>query len=179
MSTKSAKITALSIGLAIFLSSIACQSLYPKRAMPGSLEERIADGDIRFTGSGNVTYIGCQDPTAAVRISIGSKTKEVDGTEFYDYVNPVRVNAITDGRLVKMEECEKTSIGDKYDWSAKGIYYPKDAKIVFTTCTRNNARAEGQAYLVGDGFEGEYACYDRDDGALIYKVAISAYEMSE
>lgn len=168
----------LLIASALFLASIACQALFPKTITPGSLEEQIAEGDIRFEGSGNVTYIGCQDPTAVVSVYIGPKMKDLDGVEFYDYVNPVTVNAITDGTQVKMEECQKVSLEDKYDWPAKGIYYPKDEKIVFTTCTQNNDKAEGEAYLVGEGFEGEYACWDRD-GGLIFEVAISAYQISK
>jgi len=163
--------------LFLFLTSLAC-ALFPKTIAPGSLEEQIAEGDLRFGGSGNITYIGCQDPTAVVSVYIGPKTKELDGVEFYDYINPVTVNAITDGTQIKMEECQKTSIGEKYDWPAKGIYYPKDGKIIFTTCTHNNHRAEGEAFLVGEGFEGEYACYDQD-GGLMYEVAISAYDISK
>ena len=168
----------LLIASALFLASIACQALFPKAITPGSLEEQIAEGDIRFEGSGNVTYIGCQDPTAVVSVYIGPKVKELEGAEFYDYINPVTVNAITDGTQIKLDECQKTNLGEKYDWPAKGIYYPKDEKIVFTTCTQNNDKAEGEAYLVGEGFEGEYACWDRD-GGLIYEVAISAYEISK
>ena len=168
----------LLIASALFLASIACQALFPKAITPGSLEEQIAEGDIRFEGSGNVTYIGCQDPTAVVSVYIGPKVKELEGAEFYDYINPVTVNAITDGTQIKLDECRKTNLGEKYDWPAKGIYYPKDEKIVFTTCTQNNDKAEGEAYLVGEGFEGEYACWDRD-GGLIYEVAISAYEISK
>ena len=166
----------LLIGIALFLASIACQALFPKAIQPGSLEEEIAEGNIRFEGSGNVTYIGCQDPTAVVSVFIGAKVKELDGAEFYDYINPVTVNAITYGSQIIVEECQKTNLDEKYDWPAKGIYYPKEGKILFTTCTQNNDNAEGEAFLVGEGFEGEYACYDRD-GGLIYEVAISTYEI--
>ena len=178
MNKKTKKTTLCLIGLALFLTSIACQALFPKVISPGSLEEQIAEGDIRFEGSGNVTYIGCQDPTAAVSVYIGPKVKEIDGVEFYDYVNPVEVNAITNGTQVKMEECQKVSVDDKYNWPAKGIYYPKEDKIIFTTCTQNNDKAEGNGFLVGDGFEGEYACYD-NDGGLIFEVAFSAYQVSK
>jgi hypothetical protein len=178
MNFKSKKNTILLVGLAIFLGSLACQALFPKAIPPGSLEAKIAEGDIRFGGSGNVTYIGCQDPTAVVSLYIGPKTKEIDGVAFYDYVNPVTVNAITDGTQVKMGECQKTNQSEKFDWPAKGIYYPKDEKIIFTTCTQIKDKAEGEAYLVGEGFEGQYACWDRD-GGLIYEVAISAYEISK
>ncbi len=65
----------------LVLASLACQQLFPKRIAPGSLEEQIAEGNIRFTGTGNVTYIGCQDPTAAVSVFIGAKTKELDGAD--------------------------------------------------------------------------------------------------
>ena len=163
----------------LFLASMACNALFPKTITPGSLEEQVAEGDIRFGGSGNVTYIGCQDPTAAVSVYIGPKTKELDGATYNKYVNPVTVNAITDGTQIKVQECQKTSLGEKYDWPAKGIYYAEDEKIVFTTCTQNNHRAEGQAYLVGEGFEGQYACYDAQDGGLMYEVAISAYQISK
>jgi hypothetical protein len=168
----------LLIASVLILVTIACQALFPQTTAPGSLEEQIANGDIRFNGSGNITYIGCQDPTAVVSVYIGPKTKELDGTEFYDYVNPVTVSAVTDGTQVKMEECQKSSLGEKYNWPAKGIYYAKDGRIVFTTCTNNSTNAEGEAYLVGEGFEGQYACYDQD-GGLMYKVAISAYEISK
>ncbi len=77
-----------------------------------------------------------------------------------------------------MEECQKTNTDEKYDWPANGIYYPKEDKIVFTTCTQNKDDARGEAFLVGEGFEGEYACWDRD-GGLIFEVAFSAYEMSK
>jgi hypothetical protein len=113
-----------------------------------------------------------------VSVFIGSKTKQIDGVDFNDYVNPVTVSAITQGTQVKMEECQKTSLEDKYDWPAKGIYYPKEDKIIFTTCTQNNERAEGEGFLVGEGFEGAYACWDRD-GGLMYEVAFSAYEISK
>ncbi len=176
MNKKFKRKTLLLIGLALFLASISCEALFPKAITPGSLEDQIAEGDIRFEGSGNVTYIGCQDPTAAVSVYIGPKAKELDGVEFYDYVNPVTVNAITDGTLIKMGDCQKTDLEAKYDWPANGIYYPKDGKIVFTTCTQNNDEAAGEAYLVGEGFEGEYACWDRD-GGLIYEVAFSAYQI--
>jgi len=166
------------IALVLLVASLACQTLFPKVIAPSSLEERIAEGDIRFEGSGNVTYIGCQDPTAVVSIYIGPKTKELDGNTFSDFVNPVTVNAVTDGTMVRMGECQKSSVGDKYDWPVKGIYYPNEDKILFFTCTQNNERAEGEAFLVGEGFEGEYACWDRD-GGLMYEVAISAYQIIE
>ena len=160
----------------LFLASIACRTLFPKTVAPGSLEEQIAEGDIRFGGSGNVAYICCQDPTAAVSVYIGLKTKELDGVKFMEYVNPVSVNAITNGTQIKVGECQKTDLGEKYDWPAEGIYYAGRGRIVFTTCTQSIHRAEGTAYLVGEGFEGEYACYDKDNGGLMYEVAISAYE---
>jgi hypothetical protein len=176
MNTKKRILPIISI---LFLASIACNALFPKKITPGSLEEQIAEGDIRFVGSGNVTYIGCQDPTAAVSVYIGPKSKELDGVKYNTYVNPVTVNAITDGSQIKVEECQKTSLGEKYDWPAKGIYYADEEKIIFYTCTQNNHKAEGQAYLVGEGFEGEYACYDNQNGGLMYEVAISAYEISK
>ena len=164
--------------IVLALAGLAC-NLPSKEPAPDTLAGQVAEGNMRFNGTGNVTYIECQDPTAAVTVSIGEKTKELDGVEFYDFVNPVSVNAITDGRLYKADECGKTNLGDKYDWPAKGIYYPKDAKIVFTTCTNNNDEAVGEAFLVGEGFEGEYACYDKNDGGLIFKVAFSAYQISK
>ena len=179
MSRKS-RTTLLLISLALFLAGIACQALFPKVITPGSLEGEIAEGNIRFEGMGNITYIECQDPTAAVSVYIGAKVKELDGVEFDDYINPVTVNAITDGKQIKFEECEKANLGEKYDWPAKGIYYPKEEKIIFTTCTQNNDEAVGNGFLVGEGFEGEYACYDKDkDGGLIYEVAFSAYQVSK
>ena len=166
------------IVIILILVSLACR-LPPKDPAPDTLAAEVAKGNIRFDGTGNVTYIGCQDPTAVVTVNIGDKVKELNGVEYYDYVNPVSVNALTDGTQIKLEDCEKTSLGDKYNWPAKGIYYPKEAKIVFTTCTQNNDKAVGNGYLVGDGFEGEYACYDQDDGGLIFKVAFSAYTISK
>jgi hypothetical protein len=167
--------TAFTIVLTLLLVSLAC-NLPAKNPPADTLAGQVAQGNIRFKGTGNVTYIECQDPTATVTVSIGEKTKQLDGVEFYDFVNPVTVNTLTDGRLQKTDQCEKTSLGDKYDWPAKGIYYPKETRIVFTTCTNNNDKAEGEAHLVGDGFEGEYACYDKNNGGLIFKVAFSAYE---
>ncbi len=173
------KKTFLLVASALFLAGIACQTLFPKVIPPGSLEEQVAEGDIRFVGKGNVNNpgLGCQDPTAAVSVYIGPKTKELDGVTFYDYVNPVTVNAITDGVMVKGQECEKVGLDEKYDWAAKGIYYPKEEKIVFTTCaSQNKYRAEGRAFLVGEGFEGEYSCWDKE---VMYEVAFSAYQISK
>jgi len=170
--------TLLAAILILLLASLAC-SLPSQKPDPDTLAGEIAEGNVRYSGTGNVTYIGCQDPTAAVSLRIGERTKELDGVEFYDYVNPVSVHASTDGRLQKTDECEKTSLGDQYDWPARGIYYPNDGRIVFTTCTSNNDRAEGEAHLVGEGFEGEYACYDTSDGGLIFRVAFSAYQAGE
>ena len=160
------------------LVSLAC-NLPSKDPAPDTLAGEVAKGNVRFDGTGNVTYLECQDPTATVTVNVGERAKELDGVEFYDFINPVTVNAITDGRLQKTDKCEKTSLGDKYDWPAKGIYYPKEAKIVFTSCTQNNDEAVGEAYLVGEGFEGEYACYDKNDGGLIFKVAFSAYQIDK
>jgi hypothetical protein len=162
----------------LVLTSLAC-SLPAKDPAPETLAGRVAQGNIRFSGTGNITYIECQDPSAVVSLSVGEKTKEVDGVEFYEAINPVTVSVVTDGRMQKTDKCEKTSRGDQYDWPAKGIFYPKDSKSLFTTCTLYDHRAEGEAYLVGEGFEGEYACYDKDDGGLIFKVAFSAYQISE
>lgn len=163
----------------LLLASIACQSLFPKTIAPGSFEERVAAGDLHLAGSGNVVYIGCQDPTAVVNLYIGPKTREINGVAFNVDVNPVTVSVITDGTQVKIEECQKSNQGEKYNWPAAGIYYPQEDKILFTTCTQNEHEAEGQAFLVGEGFEGEYACYDKGDGGLMYEVAISAYEIGE
>src|SRR3990172_11999073 len=164
-------------GTFLILASIACQTLFPSSVAPGSLEAQVAEGDIHFKGFGNVTYIGCQDPTAVVTIYIGTKTRNIDGVDFEVDVNPVSVNSITNGTQVKTDQCEKASLDDKYDWPAKGIYYPGDGWILLTTCTQNNDEAEGKLFLVGDGFEGEYACYDRNTGGLIYEVAVSAYQL--
>ena len=176
--TKKKVISLVLLVIILILVNLAC-SLPPKDPAPDTFAAEVAQGNIRFNGTGNVTYIGCQDPTSIVTVNIGGKVKELNGVEFYDYVNPVTVNAVTDGTQIKLEECEKTSLGDKYNWPAKGIYYPKEGKIVFTTCTQNNDNAVGEGYLVGEGIEGEYACYDKDDGGLIFKVAFSAYEISK
>jgi hypothetical protein len=159
---------------------LACQALFPKAIPPGSLEAQIAEGNIRFLGTGNVTYIGCQDPTAQVSLYIGPKTEEIDGNKYNTPVNPVTLDVTTNGTMVKMEECQKSSVEDKFGWSAQGLYYARDEKIILYTCGANSRhRAEGDVYLVGEGFEGEFTCYDRDNGGLMYEVAISAYEMSE
>jgi hypothetical protein len=159
----------------LFLAILAC-NLPPQDPDPGTLGAEIAEGNVRYDGTGNVTYIGCQDPTAVVSVQIGGSSKEIDGTEYYDNVNPAAVYAITQGMLAKTDECIKISTDDKHDWPAEGIYYPKEGKIVFTTCTQNKHKAVGDAYLVGEGFEGEYACYDKDTDQLIYSVAFSAYD---
>jgi len=172
------RITLTFLGLTLFLTGIACQALFPKNIAPGSLEAQVASGNMTFRGTGNITYIECQDPTAAVSVVIGAKTKEINGTEFNQFVNPVSVNAITEGTQIKMEECQKTNLDEKYDWPAKGIYYPSEDRILFTSCTQNDNKAEGEGFLVGEGFEGEYACYALD-GGLMYAVAFSAYEISK
>jgi hypothetical protein len=166
------------LGLTLFLSSIACQALFPKNIAPGSFEAQVASGNMTFTGTGNITYIGCQDPTAAVSLHLGAKTREINGTEFNQFVNSVSVNAITEGTQIKMEECQKTNQDEKYDWPAKGIYYPDEGRILFTSCTQNDNKAEGEGFLVGEGFEGEYTCY-APDGGLMFSVAFSAYGISK
>ena len=165
--------------LALLLASLACQSLFPTTIAPGSFEERVAAGDLRLAGTGNVVYIGCQDPTAVVSLYLGPKTREINGAAYSVDVNPVTISVVTDGTQVRVEECQKSNQGEAYNWPAVGIYYPQDSKIVFTTCTQNEHRAEGSAFLVGEGFEGEYACYDKDDGGLMYEVALSAYGLGE
>ncbi len=167
----------MTAGLMLFLLSLACQALFPRAIPPGSLEAEIAEGNIKFTGRGNVSYIGCQDPSAVVEVVIGPKTKEYQGQEFNVFVNPVTVSAVTEGTQVKLEECAKSDLENKYNWPAEGLYYASEARIVFFSCTQNKDRAEGEAFLVGEGFEGEYACYD-GDGSLIFSVAFSAYETS-
>lgn len=177
MKTKTKRSVNVLVVVVVFLSSLACQALFPKVIQPGSLEEKVAEGNVRFTGRGNVTYIGCQNPTAEVSLYIGPKTKELDGEKFNTYVNPVTIDVITDGSMIKMEECQISNVGENYNWPAKGIYYAVDNKIIFYLCTQNEEKAEGVGYLEGEGFEGEYACWDRD-GGLMYEVAFSAYEMS-
>jgi hypothetical protein len=170
----------LIVATILFLVSMACQALFPKTITPGSLEEQIAEGEIRFTGSGNVTYIGCQDPTAEVTLYIGPKTKELNGITYETFVNPVTIDVTTYGTMVKIEECQKSSVEDRFGWSAQGLYYARDEKIVLYSCAANNYhKAEGEVYLVGEGFEGEYVCHDRDNGGLMYEVAISAYEITK
>ena len=161
-------------GLMLLLAGLACQTLFPHSAAPGSLEAQVAEGNMRFEGTGNVTYIGCQDPTAVVTLTIGVKTRTINGVDLTGDVNPVTVSVITNGTQVKTDQCEKVDTDNQYNWPAKGIYYPDETKIIFTTCTQNDDEAKGNAFLVGDGFEGEYACYD-SDGGLMYEVAISAY----
>ena len=165
----------------LLLASIACQALFPKTITPGSLEEQVAEGGMRFSGSGNVTYIGCQDPTARVSLSIGIKTRELKGVKFNTDVNFVNLSVLTDGSMVKgVNGCEKSNTEDKHEWGAEGIYYANEGIIRLTGCgAQNRHRAEGNLYLVGEGFEGEYTCYDADDDGLMYSVAISAYEIGE
>jgi hypothetical protein len=179
MMDKKSRITVIWTALiTLVLVSMACKLMPARTAEPGSLGEQIAAGDIRFEGSGNVTYIGCQDPTAAVSVYIGPKTRTLNGVEFTTDVNPVTVTVVTFGTQVMTDKCEKVDTDNKYGWDAKGIYYPDDGRIILTTCAFNdNGRTEGFLYLVGDGFEGEYACNDGDSGELIYEVAISAYQV--
>ena len=177
MNHSSRSATLLLAGLALFAAILAC-SLSPPKFEPGSLEERLAEGNMKFTGSGNVSYIGCQDPTAVVSVFIGPKTTEIDGQKLSDSINLVTVHAITNGTQVKTDECQKVGLDEQYNWPAEGVYHPNEGKIVFTSCTQNNERAEGTAILVGEGFEGQYACYDQD-GGLMYEVAISAYEIGQ
>ena len=165
----------------LLLASIACQALFPQTIAPGSLEEQVAEGGMRFNGSGNVTYIGCQDPTAVVSLAIGTKTRELKGVKFNTDVNSVNLSVLTDGSMVKgINGCEKSNTEDKHEWGAEGIYYANEGIIRLTGCgAQNRHRAEGNLYLVGEGFEGEYTCYDADDDGLMYSVAISAYEIGE
>ena len=157
----------------LILVSLAC-SLIPTDPVPGTLAEEIAKGNIRFEGSGNLSYGKCQDPMAVVTVNIGAPVKEYEGQEFYDFVLPVTVIALTDGSM--SSNCEKINPDDKHNWPAKGLYYPKEARIVFYNCSVANGKAGGKAYLVGEGFEGEYACY-HEDGSLAYNVAFSVYSV--
>ena len=171
----------LLIASILFLATLACRALFPNTIAPGSFEEQVAEGGLRFNGSGNVTYIGCQDPTAVVSLSIGTKTRELNGVKFNVDVNPVSMSVLTDGSMVKgINGCEKSSPEDKHEWGAEGIYYADEGVIRLTGCGAGKRhRAEGNLYLVGEGFEGEFTCYDADDGGLMHSVAISAYEISK
>jgi hypothetical protein len=157
----------------LIIASLAC-SLPPGDPEPGTLAEEVGKGNVRFDGAGNLLRGECQDPSVVVQVGIGGETKELDGVEFYDEINPVAVHATTDGAIPLSGTCEKYSADDKHDWPGKGIYYPKEAKIVFSSCSLADGRAEGEAFLVGEGFEGEYSCYSAE-GSLIYRVAFSAY----
>jgi hypothetical protein len=163
----------------LFLSSLACTLLIPRQTVPGSLEEAVAEGDILFTGTANVTdALDCMDPSATVRLYIGPKTRQINGVEFRSDVNPVSISVVTNGHFVILnEECQKTSTKDKYDYPAEGIYYPNEGVIRFLTCTMNNFTASGQGALVGDGFEGQYSC--SDETGVFYSVAFSTYTISE
>ena len=88
---------------------------------------------------------------------------------------------LTDGSMVQgINGCEKSNPEDKHEWGAEGIYYANEGLIRLTGCgAQKRHRAEGNLYLVGEGFEGEYTCYDADDDGLMYSVAISAYEIGE
>jgi hypothetical protein len=168
------------IGLTLFVISLACQSLFPKGTTPGSIQEEIANGNVRFEGKGNLSYGECQDPTAAVTVTISVPTKEYEGQEFYDPVNPVTVTALTDGALPWSGNCEKSSLDEKHNWPAKGLYYAKEEKILFYRCSLTDGKAEGTAYLNGEGtdlyFEGEYGCFG-EDGSLVYSVAFSVFRV--
>ena len=72
--------------------------IYPNEAL---FEEQVAEGGMRFHGSGNVTYIGCQDPTALVSLSIGTKTRELNGVKFNTDVNSANLSVLTDGSMIK------------------------------------------------------------------------------
>ena len=163
-------------GCVLFFASLACQSLFPKVITPGSFEEDIANGNIRFEGKGNLSYEGCQDPTAIVKLIVSAQTKTYEGQEYYDFINPVTVNAETTGTFSMASGCEKEKLDEKYNWPAKGIYYPKEGKILFFGCSLTNGKAEGEAYLNGEEsdlyFEGEYTC-NGEDGSSVYGIAFT------
>jgi len=166
----------LLIGSAVLLVSIACQLSSQKEAAPGSIQEGIASGTIRFEGKGNLTYEGCQDPTAMVILTLSGEVKNYEGQEYNDFINPVSVSAETDGVFPMSGGCEKERLNEKHNWPATGIYYPAKEEILFYGCSMKNGRAEGAAQLNGEGtelfFEGGYVCY-AEDGSLVYEVAFS------
>jgi len=158
--------------LALFLVTMACVDLdlavvrkneYPN---PGTFEREIADGNVRFNGTANLTRGECMDPTATVILLIGGSTAQ--------NVNLVEISTITNGAVPMSGTCEKISTDDKHNWPATGVYDPKEGTIRFIGCSQGESQAEGKGYLVGDGFEGEYSCF-QEDGSLSYKVAFSAY----
>jgi hypothetical protein len=170
------------IGLIFLLASIACQELFPKTNSPGSLQDKMVNGSVHFEGKGNLSYLGCQDPTAIVSLTVSGQVKEYEGVEYYDFINPVIVSAETDGLVLMADTCEKGNLDEKHNWPAKGIYYPKEEKILFFSCSLQNGKADGEAYLSGEGsdlyFEGEYSCYS-EDGSLIYEVGFTAFPVEE
>jgi hypothetical protein len=170
------------IGLTLLLISIACKTLFPKQIAPGSVEEEIAKGNVRFEGKGNLTYGNCQDPTAMVSLSVSLPTQQFEDQEYYTPINPVSVEALTDGAIPADSPCEKFNTDEKHNWPARGIYYSDESKIVFYGCSLKDGRAEGQASLLGEGtdlyFEGEYACYSAD-GTLVYEMAFSVFRVAK
>jgi hypothetical protein len=164
----------LLFGIILTSTALACNFGKPPGQPPesGSEAEAIGKGNQRYEGTGNVTYLDCQDPTANVIVLIGEKTPLNDG-----FVNPVHISTLTEGSIVKgINGCEKSNPGETHDYPADGFYDPGEAEISFSTCTSQNHKARGTAVLGEGGFSGEYACYDKNTGDLMYKVAFSAYE---
>ena len=165
----------LLFAIILITTTLACNFGKPpgQPAQPGSEAEAVGEGNRRYEGTGNVTYLDCQDPTAKVIVLISAKTPLNDG-----FVNPAHVSALTDGSMVKgIDGCEKTNQGETHDYPADGFFDPGEADISFSTCTSNEHKARGSAVLGDGGFSGEYACYDKNTGDLMYKVAFSAYEV--
>ncbi len=117
-----------------------------------------------------------------VTLTISLPTKEYEGQEFNDVINPVSVNAETDGAIPWSGNCEKLNLDEKHNWPAKGLYYPKEEKILFYSCSIRDGKAEGAATLNGEGsdlyFEGEYGCYG-EDGSLVYSMAFSVVRVGQ
>lgn len=169
-------------GLGLLLVAMACRLMSPKTAEPGSLQEVIQGGNIRFEGNGNLTYGECMDPTARVSMTLSAQVKEYEGQTYNGFINPVSVNALTDGAIPWSGDCEKTNQDEIHDWPAKGLYYPDEEKILFYTCSLRDGKADGVAYLTGEGndlyFEGVYGCLGAD-GEVVYEIAFSVFRVAE
>lgn len=107
---------------------MACRFAPQKAPDPGSLQEAIQGGNIRFEGNGNLTYGVCMDPTAKVTMTIDTQAKEFEGNTYPSYINPVTVNAVTYGVFSSLGDCEKRN----HDKKTTGL-----EKACFTRLRKN------------------------------------------
>ena len=138
----------------------------------------MAKGGVQYKGNGNLTYGECMLPGAEVSLNIGSPTKTHEGVEYTETINPVTVNAVTDGNPPWSGDCDQLLSTDKHNWPGYGVYYPKEAKVVFFSCSIKDGQADGNAFLAGEGddlyFEGEYDCFG-EDNTRVYSMAFSVF----